>query len=92
MSTQQFPMAEALGKPVDAVAPRFALYSAVCRIEQAARAYLAEYLRQRAIRRAEAQLRGLDDRMLRDIGLTRGEIHSAVRDATQGFQLAAQPR
>lgn len=34
----------------------------------------------RAARRAERELHALDDRTLKDIGLTRWEIHSAVRE------------
>jgi uncharacterized protein YjiS (DUF1127 family) len=35
---------------------------------------------QRRLRSAVRELHRLDDRMLRDIGVTRGEIESAVRD------------
>jgi uncharacterized protein YjiS (DUF1127 family) len=38
------------------------------------------YLEQRALRMAIHDLHALDDRMLRDIGLGRSEIESAVRD------------
>jgi uncharacterized protein YjiS (DUF1127 family) len=48
-----------------------------------ARWMLAEYIRQRAFRRAEKELMNLDDRMLRDIGLHRSEIGSAVRNPEQ---------
>lgn len=36
------------------------------------------YLARRAVREAEARLADLDDRMLKDIGLTRSEISSAL--------------
>ncbi len=44
------------------------------------RQMLAGFIRERALRRAENELMTLDDRMLRDIGLSRGEIWSAVRN------------
>lgn len=44
---------------------------------------LAEYVRNRALRRAENELMALDDRMLSDIGLDRTEIGSAVRNPGQ---------
>jgi uncharacterized protein YjiS (DUF1127 family) len=44
------------------------------------RRMLSGFIRGRALRRAENELMGLDDRMLRDIGLSRTEIASAVRN------------
>ena len=49
-------------------------------IASPARQMLARLLRQRALNRAEKELMDLDDRMLRDIGLSRSEIGSAVRN------------
>lgn len=40
----------------------------------------AAYVRDRAFQRAELELMFLDDRMLRDIGINRSEIGSAVRN------------
>jgi uncharacterized protein YjiS (DUF1127 family) len=44
---------------------------------------LAEFLRYRAFLKAEKQLMDLDDRMLKDIGLDRSEIRSALVNARQ---------
>jgi uncharacterized protein YjiS (DUF1127 family) len=52
---------------------------------------LGRYIRHRAIRRAEKELMGLDDRMLRDIGLSRSEIGSAVRNPEQERLNGAMP-
>ena len=49
------------------------------RMLAAVRASLHAFAERRRVRRAEAELQGLDDRMLKDIGLTRGEIGRASR-------------
>lgn len=38
----------------------------------------------RAVCRAERELYALDDRMLKDIGIARSEIHTAVRERQSG--------
>ena len=55
-----------------------------------ARQMLAQRILERAYRKAEKTLTELDDRMLRDIGLSRSEIASAVRDSER-HQSAASP-
>jgi len=44
---------------------------------------VAEVLRYRALRVAEKELHALDDRMLKDIGIDRSEIKSALSGAAQ---------
>lgn len=44
---------------------------------------LSQFLHERAMRRAENELMKLDDRMLKDIGLNRSEVASAVRNPEQ---------
>ena len=44
---------------------------------------LAQRLLERAYRKAEKKLMELDDRMLRDIGVSRGKIASVVRHSEQ---------
>jgi uncharacterized protein YjiS (DUF1127 family) len=51
---------------------------------------VAAVLVQHAIWRAEADLMALGDRALKDIGLTRGEIQSAVREALAADDFAAR--
>jgi uncharacterized protein YjiS (DUF1127 family) len=42
------------------------------------RGWVRAYIEHRALRSAERVLQGMDDRMLADIGMTRGEITSIV--------------
>ena len=42
--------------------------------------WVAAWLAGRALKAAEIELQALDDRMLKDLGLTRGEIGSALRE------------
>jgi uncharacterized protein YjiS (DUF1127 family) len=44
------------------------------------RKWRAAFLKHRALRRAEAELKALDDRMLKDMGLCRGEIGSMLME------------
>lgn len=44
---------------------------------------VAEFIRYRAFKAAEARLNDLDNRMLKDIGLDRSEIRSALLNAGQ---------
>ena len=46
------------------------------------RAWLNSYIRHRIFKAAREELMALDDRLLRDIGLDRSEISSALLDAT----------
>jgi uncharacterized protein YjiS (DUF1127 family) len=49
------------------------------RIASGIRSYRAALTRKRRLRHAMAELQGLDDRMLRDIGVSRCEIGRVVR-------------
>ena len=55
------------------------------------RQMFAKFIHERAVRRAEMELMALDDRMLRDIGLSRSEIGSAVRNPGDERLNGAQP-
>lgn len=52
---------------------------------------MAVYIYRRALRRAESELMMLDDRTLRDIGMTRGEISAAVRRANANLLMPIVP-
>ncbi len=49
------------------------------RISDQAHRLVSAYVHQRKLLRAEAELRGLSDQALADIGVSRSEIHAAVR-------------
>jgi uncharacterized protein YjiS (DUF1127 family) len=52
-------------------------------LSKAVRKTIAAFVAWRAFRRAESELMGLDDRALKDIGLDRSEIGSALMDHAQ---------
>ena len=60
--------------PIEVAAPRGWLHRLTDAVQSAARAYLDWRMRRATVR----ILRSLDDRMLRDIGMTRSEVHSVV--------------
>ena len=80
MSTQSQMERDVGARLVDANGAAFGIVTGL--ISRAGR-MLAQHLLERAYRRAEKKLMELDDRMLRDIGLTRSEITSAVRSSEQ---------
>jgi uncharacterized protein YjiS (DUF1127 family) len=63
-----------------AATPRWAEFATKNELLRMFTAWLAE----RALRRAEDELQRLDDRTLKDIGLTRGQISSALRELARG--------
>ena len=63
--------------------PRSAATALIDAIVVPVRQMLAGFIRERALRRAENELMTLDDRMLKDIGLSRSEIGSAVRNPAE---------
>jgi uncharacterized protein YjiS (DUF1127 family) len=52
---------------------------------------VTECIRHRSFRAAEKELHSLDDRMLRDIGITRSEISSALVDAAHERRNGRRP-
>jgi uncharacterized protein YjiS (DUF1127 family) len=77
MSTQELECGEDSG----ALVPGASARAALARARQKIWASIAGYIYRRALRRAESELMMLDDRALRDIGMTRSEIPAAVRRA-----------
>jgi len=62
------------------------------RLAAAARRVTAGLAKELAARRAMRSLASLDDRMLRDIGLERGQIDHAVRKGRQGAKRGTDAR
>jgi uncharacterized protein YjiS (DUF1127 family) len=67
--------------------PRPAKVTLMRRATAVARAWWHSYLRKRHQRAAVRMLHALDDRILKDIGLARGEIESAVATHCAGRRL-----
>lgn len=78
MSTQEIRIGGTMHEAARADTSRAALLAALAAARFRVRQRLTEYIRQRAFRQAEKELMALDERMLRDIGLSRSEIGSAV--------------
>ena len=53
-------------------------------VSDAVRNLAAAYTRHRELQRAEAELRGLSDQALADIGVSRCDIHNVVRTGRRG--------
>jgi uncharacterized protein YjiS (DUF1127 family) len=91
MSTQKLQIGEEAG----AVAPngqaQSLLSAALAGAGSKIWACIAAYIYRRALRRAESALMTLDDRTLRDIGLTRDEIPAAVRRANANLLVPIVP-
>jgi uncharacterized protein YjiS (DUF1127 family) len=85
MSTQELQIAENMitSAPAASAAPR--------RAANKMWDVVAAYIYRRALRRAERELMSLDDRMLHDIGVTRGEIPAAVRRARENLLMPIVP-
>lgn len=79
MSTHELPRVDTKLNAIYADLLKGQPLAALLATARSLRQYLARQIHQRALRSAEAALMALDDRMLRDIGLSRGEIGSAVR-------------
>lgn len=67
------------------------LRSLLVRLSKAARKAIDAFVAWRAFRRAESELMTLDDRTLKDIGLDRSEIGSALMDHAQERRNGVRP-
>ena len=83
MSTQNIPVEGAAFDAIDNDKLKSASVAAVAASTGFIRGAIAAFIRYRALRAAEAKLLALDDRMLRDIGLHRTEVRSALHNARQ---------
>jgi uncharacterized protein YjiS (DUF1127 family) len=81
MSTHELAVA---GAGEETVRPtRRAPLAALAAMAHSARRYLAEPVRALVLRRLERELLALDDRMLRDIGLSRSQVGRAIRNGLE---------
>ncbi len=83
MSTQRMEVGGFVYEPDPPRASKSTGWTVFAVITSQVKQWMAEFVRERAFRRAEWELHSLDDRMLRDMGLSRGEIASAVRNPEQ---------
>jgi uncharacterized protein YjiS (DUF1127 family) len=83
MSTQRFHMTDYVHHGTAAETSQHAAWAMLDAIALPLRHMLTRFLRERALRCAEGELMRLDDRMLKDIGLNRSEVASAVRHPEQ---------
>jgi uncharacterized protein YjiS (DUF1127 family) len=81
MSTQNMQIEAAGYAPVATNSLKSSAGSAIAAAAAYVRSAIAAYIRYRAFKTAERRLMALDDRMLRDIGLDRTEITSALINA-----------
>lgn len=91
MSTQRIHIAGYAHDGTGCEASRSTARAAVDTVVLPVRQMLARFIRERAMRRAENELMALDDRMLGDIGLSRSEIASAVRNPAEERLNGARP-
>jgi uncharacterized protein YjiS (DUF1127 family) len=83
MSTQRMHITDYVHHGTAAETPQHAARTVLHAIALRLRHMLNRFLHEHALRRAEQELMKLDDRMLRDIGLSRSEVASAVRNPEQ---------
>jgi uncharacterized protein YjiS (DUF1127 family) len=91
MSTNELPISENVIAPTPTALSN-GLWAILARAVTKTWECIAAYLYRRALRRTEAELMSLDDRLLRDIGLTRSEIPAAVRRAEAHHLMSIVPR
>lgn len=91
MSTQELRAGEDTGAGVSGAAAGTGFSARLACSGHKLWACMAAYIYRRALMRAESELMLLDDRTLRDIGMTRAEIPAAVRRANANFLMPIVP-